>query len=66
MPYTRTFRRFYLTPPSMAIFLVSVVLAVLAVLAVYTQLSIFKSTYAFAVLLMAYLLLVAGLFFRRV
>jgi hypothetical protein len=44
MPYTRPIRRFYLTPPSVPIFLVSVVLAVLAVLAAYGHMSIFNAS----------------------
>src|SRR6476661_4898903 len=35
MPYTRPNRRFYLTPPAIPTFVISVLLAVLAVLAVY-------------------------------
>ena len=65
MPYTRPIRRFYLTPPSFPIFLVSVILAVLAVLATYGKMSIFNASYAFLVLLIAYLVLLAGTLFRR-
>jgi hypothetical protein len=66
MPYTRPIRRFYLTPPSVPIFLVSVILAVLAVLATYGKMSIFNASYAFLVLLIAYLVLLAGTLFRGV
>jgi hypothetical protein len=66
MPYTRPIRRFYLTPPSIAIFVASLILAILAVLAVYGKLSIFNASYAFLVLLIAYLLLLAGNLFRGV
>ena len=66
MPYTRPIRRFYLTPPSIVIFVASLILAILAVLAVYGKLSIFNSSYAFLVLLIAYLLLLAGNLFRGV
>jgi hypothetical protein len=51
MPYTRPIRRFHLTPPSVPIFLISVVLALLAVFTVYGHLSIFKASTAFLVLL---------------
>jgi hypothetical protein len=66
MPYTRPIRRFYLTPPSVPLFLVSVILAVLAVLATYGKMSIFNASYAFLVLLIAYLVLLAGTLFRGV
>ena len=66
MPYTRPIRRFYLTPPSVPIFLVSVVLAVLAVLAAYGHMSIFNASYAFVSLLIAYVVLLAGILFRSV
>jgi hypothetical protein len=35
MPYTRPIRRFYLTPPAVRTFVISLLLAVLALLAVY-------------------------------
>lgn len=66
MPYTRPIRRFYLTPPSTPIFVLSVVLALLAVVATYGHISIFKASYAFVVLLIAYLVLLAGTLFRGV
>ena len=66
MPYTRPMRRFYLTPPSLPIFLVSIVLAILAVLAVYGHMSIFNASYAFLVLLVAYIVLLFGVLFRGV
>ena len=66
MPYTRPIRRFYLTPPSLPIFLVSVVLAALAVLAAYGHMSIFNASYAFVALLIAYVVLLAGILFRGV
>ena len=47
MPYTRPIRRFYLTPPSVPLFVASIILAVLAVLAVYGKMSIFNASYAF-------------------
>lgn len=66
MPYTRPIRRFYLTPPTVPIFLVSVMLALLAVFAVYGHVSIFKASSAFLVLLLAYIVLVVGNLFRGV
>jgi hypothetical protein len=66
MPYTRPMRRFYLTPPSVPIFAVSVVIAILAVLAVYGHMSIFNASYAFLALLIAYLVLLAGVLLRGV
>jgi hypothetical protein len=66
MPYSRPIRRFYLTPPSVPIFVASVILAVLAVLAAYGKMSIFNASYAFLVLLVAYLVLLVGVMFRGV
>jgi hypothetical protein len=66
MPYTRPIRRFYLTPPSIPIFVASIILALLAVLAVYGKMSIFNASYAFLVLLIAYVVLLAGNIFRGV
>jgi hypothetical protein len=66
MPYTRPIRRFYLTPPSVPLFVASIILAVLAVLAVYGKMSIFNASYAFLILLVAYLILLVGILFRGV
>jgi hypothetical protein len=66
MPYSRPVRRFYLTPPSVPIFLVSIVLALLAAFAVYGHMSIFNASYAFAVLLIAYIVLLVGVLFRGI
>jgi hypothetical protein len=66
MPYTRPIRRFYLTPPSVPIFLISVVLALLAVFTVYGHVSIFKASTAFLVLLIAYVVLAVGVLARGV
>jgi hypothetical protein len=65
MPYARA-RRFYLTPPSVPLFLVSVVLAVLAVLVTYGHLTLFRTSYTFMVLLIGYVVLAVGCLFRRV
>jgi hypothetical protein len=66
MPYSRPIRRFYLTPPSVPVFAVSLVLAILAVLAVYGHMSIFNASYAFLILLVAYIVLLAGVLLRGV
>jgi hypothetical protein len=66
MPYTRPIRRFYLTPPSVPVFAVSLVLAILAVLAVYGHMSIFNASYAFLILLVAYIVLLAGVLLRGI
>ena len=66
MPYTRPMRRFYLTPPSVPVFAISVVLAILAVLAVYGHMSIFNASYAFLVLLVAYIVLLVGVLLRGI
>jgi hypothetical protein len=65
MPYARA-RRFYLTPPSVPLFFVSVVLAILAVLVTYGHLSLIRPSYAFLVLLISYVVLAIGCLFRRV
>jgi hypothetical protein len=65
MPYARA-RRFYLTPPSLPLFFVSLVLAILAVLVTYGHLSLFRSSYAFLVLLVGYIVLAIGCLLRRV
>jgi hypothetical protein len=66
MPYSRPISRFYLTPPSLPVFLISAVLALLAVLTVYGHVSIFKASTAFLVLLIAYVVLAAGVLIRGV
>ena len=62
MPYSS---RFYLTPPSIPVFLISIVLALWAVLATYAQIAALKTAHAFLILLIAYLVLLAGAVFRR-
>jgi hypothetical protein len=66
MPYTRPIRRFYLTPPSVFTFLLSVVLALIAVLATYGHLVLFRGINSFLILLVAYLVMLAGTLFRGV
>jgi hypothetical protein len=66
MPYTRPIRRFYLTPPTIPVFVLSVILALLAVLAVYGKMSIFNASHAFLVLLIAYIVLLVGNLFRGI
>ena len=58
---------FVLTPPTMVVFVISVVLAALALLAGYGRVSIpvVSPAYVFDTLVIAYLLLVAGVLFRQ-
>ena len=60
--------RFHLTPPSVLIFIISLVLAVVALLAHYAGVRIPNITAArvFDVLAVAYLLLLAGVLFRGI
>ena len=56
---------FWLTPPSRAVFIISVFLALLAVLVRYAHVAIpVVSAYTFETLLIAFLLLLAGNLFR--
>jgi hypothetical protein len=66
MPYRRG--GFALTPPSMALFFVSLALAIVAFLMRYggVHVAIVNSSYLFEVLAIAYVLLVIGVLFRRV
>ena len=57
MPYTRPYRRFYLTPPAVPTFVISVLLAIVAVLAVYGHFTLLRGVSAFAILLIAYVVL---------
>jgi hypothetical protein len=66
MPYTRPMRRFYLTPPTFPTFIISVLLAVLAVFATYGHLVVFKGINSFLILLVAFLVLLAGTLFRGI
>lgn len=63
------FRRggFALTPPTLVVFAISVILAILALLAVYARVRIpwISTGHTFDTLAIAYLLLVAGVVFRR-
>ena len=66
MPYRRG--GFALTPPSLVIFLISLVLALIALLIRYAHVSvpIISSSRVFAVLAIAYVVLVIGVLFRRI
>jgi len=66
MPYRRG--GFALTPPSLVIFLISLVLAVVALLAHYAHVSvpIISSSHMFDVLAIAYVVLMIGVLFRGV
>lgn len=64
------FRRggFTLTPPSVVIFVISIILAILAMLVRYAHFSVpvINSARVFDVLAIAYVLLAAGVLIRRV
>ena len=66
MPYRRA--GFALTPPSLVIFLISLVLAAIALLIRYAHVSvpIISSSRVFDVLAIAYVVLLVGVLFRRV
>jgi hypothetical protein len=56
---------FWLTPPSRAVFIISVFLAILALLVKYAHANIpVVSSYTFETLLVAFLLLLAGNLYR--
>jgi hypothetical protein len=65
MPYRRG--GFALTPPSIWIFAISLVLAIIAMLVYYARIRvpIIPPARVFDVLVIAYVLLVAGVLFRR-
>jgi hypothetical protein len=64
------FRRggFALTPPSVALFLISLVLAILALLIRYggVRIPIINPAYIFELLAIAYVILLAGVLIRRI
>ena len=66
MPYARG--RYALTPPSIVIFVISMVFAIAAFLVRYVGISlpIINPARVFDVLAIAYLLLAAGVLFRRI
>ena len=66
MPYTRPIRRFYLTPPAVPTFIISALLAVLALLAAYGHISQLHGIGSFTILLIAYVVLLAGTLLRGV
>jgi hypothetical protein len=66
MPYTRPVRRFYLTPPAVPTFVISVLLAIVALLATYGNLPQLHSIGGFSFLLIAYVILLAGTLLRGV
>jgi hypothetical protein len=66
MPYTRPISRFYLTAPRVLTFAVSVVLAILALLIVYGHLVQLHGINGFVILLIAYMVLLAGTLLRGV
>jgi hypothetical protein len=66
MPYRRG--SFALTPPSMVIFVIALVLALFAMLAHYTHASVplLNASHAFDALAIAYVVLTIGVLFRGV
>jgi CHASE2 domain-containing sensor protein len=66
MPYTRPIRRFYLTPPKLWTFIISLVLAIIAVLAVYGHFAPLHPINGFLTLLIAWIILVAGVLVRGI
>ncbi|MCC6946729.1 MAG: hypothetical protein IT539_03095 [Bradyrhizobiaceae bacterium] len=66
MPYARA--RYYLTPPSLAIFAISLVLAIAAFLVRYLGIAIpiLNTARIFDVLAIAYILLMLGVLVRRI
>ena len=66
MPYTRPYRRFYLTPPAIQTFVISVLLAIVAVLAVYGHIALLHGVSSFLILLIAYIVLLVGNLLRGV
>ncbi len=66
MPYTRPVRRFYLTPPKLITFVVSLILAIVALLAVYGHFAPLHGINGFMILMTAWLLLAAGTLVRGI
>src|ERR1700733_879833 len=66
MPYTRPIRRFYLTPPKLWTFILSLILALVAVLAVYGHFAPLHPINGFLTLLIAWLILAAGVLIRGI
>jgi hypothetical protein len=66
MPYTRPIRRFYLTPPRLPTFIISLVLAVLAVSTVYGHFAQLQGINGFVILLIAWGVLMAGVLIRGI
>ncbi|MBU6464429.1 MAG: hypothetical protein KGK01_09960 [Bradyrhizobium sp.] len=59
-------RRFYLTPPAVPTFVISVLLAIVALFATYGHLTLLHGVHAFTVLLIAYVVLLLGTMLRGV
>jgi hypothetical protein len=66
MPYTRPIRRFYLTPPKLWTFILSLILALVALLAVYGHFAPLHPINGFLTLLIAWLILAAGVLIRGI
>jgi hypothetical protein len=66
MPYSRPIRRFYLTAPRVPTFVISIVLALLALFAIYGHIQQLHGIDGFVILLLAYIVLLAGTLLRGV
>jgi hypothetical protein len=66
MPYTRPIRRFYLTPPRLPTFIISLVLAVFAAVTVYGHFAQLHGVNGFVILLIAWGVLTAGVLIRGI
>jgi hypothetical protein len=66
MPYSRPISRFYLTAPRVPTFAISIVLALLAVFTIYGHVPQLHGINGFVMLLIAYVVLLAGTLLRGV
>jgi hypothetical protein len=66
MPYSRPISRFYLTAPRVPTFAISLILALVAVFAIYGHIQALHGINGFVILLLAYVVLLAGTMLRGV
>jgi hypothetical protein len=66
MPYSRPISRFYLTAPRVPTFAISIVLAFLALFTIYGHVPQLHGINGFVILLLAYVVLLAGTLLRGV
>jgi hypothetical protein len=66
MPYSRPISRFYLTAPRVPTFAISIVLALFALFAIYGHVAQLHGISGFVLLLIAYVVLLAGTLLRGV